>query len=403
MSRTNCAIGKDVAPASFKGVQFMCTEADVEGGRRGAEGEFPFGEQTAYADLGRKIRVYHLTAKFREDNHVGDSFALFRACESPGPGILVHPTRGAVMAACRKCKLKDAIEESAGETEADLEFVEANLGFMGGFGGIIGASLSLFGIVSSGLNSASETHFLARYRPMKVAQPWRTDVINTAQNIVQSTVRVVEQVLDVDSSLSEWRTVVQMWETVHDDGLAAQAKNINEAEVNGFTTISEQVQDQNTKFKIFRGLANSAVTTSKLPPGIGVESEQAVLSRHRILSAIGMAEAAMGSKYPNLNEALTAKDLVLAVFKEEEDAAYYNCDNDLFLEIRKYSVSFTKAMFDLAYRLPGLVRVDFSGGIHPLMAAYAIYNDAKRHRELEEKNIVDANGRFAPLVTGLSE
>src|SRR6187402_496026 len=111
MSRTNCAIGKDVVPASFKGVQFYCTEADVEGGRRGAEGEFPFGEQTAYADLGRKIRVYHLTAYFREDSHVWDSQALFVACESPGPGILVHPTRGAVMVACRSIKLSDKIED----------------------------------------------------------------------------------------------------------------------------------------------------------------------------------------------------------------------------------------------------------------------------------------------------
>ena len=72
MSRSACAIGKDYAPASFKGVGFLCTVAEVDGGRRGAEGEFPFGEDTAYADLGRKIRVYHLTAVFREDDHVSE-------------------------------------------------------------------------------------------------------------------------------------------------------------------------------------------------------------------------------------------------------------------------------------------------------------------------------------------
>src|SRR5688572_1564338 len=145
MSRSACAIDKDVVPASFKGVSFYCTEADVEGGRRGAEGEFPFGEHTAYADLGRKIRVYHLTAYFREDNHVGDSNALFRACESPGPGMLVHPTRGAVMVACRSIKVKDSLESSAGETSAEMEFVEANIGFSG----IVG---TLFGIISTGLS-----------------------------------------------------------------------------------------------------------------------------------------------------------------------------------------------------------------------------------------------------------
>ena len=85
MSRTNCAIGKDYVPASFKGVGFWCTEASIEGGRRGAEGEFPFGEDTAYADLGRKIRTFNLTAVFREDDHVGDASNPICACESPNP------------------------------------------------------------------------------------------------------------------------------------------------------------------------------------------------------------------------------------------------------------------------------------------------------------------------------
>ena len=59
-------------------------------------------------------------------------------------------------------------------------------------------------------------------------------------------------------------------------------------------------------------------------------------------------------------------------------------------------------MNDLAYRLPGLITVDFSGGVHPLVAAYVIYNDAKRHRDLEPRNIIDANGRFGRLVRGVA-
>ena len=85
MSSTVCAIGKDVVPASFKGMGFWCTEASIEGGRRGAEGEFPFGEDTAYADLGRKIRTFNLTAVFREDDHVLDASASSSNGESPNP------------------------------------------------------------------------------------------------------------------------------------------------------------------------------------------------------------------------------------------------------------------------------------------------------------------------------
>ena len=143
MSSTVCAIGKDVVPASFKGMGFWCTEASIEGGRRGAEGEFPFGEDTAYADLGRKIRTFNLTAVFREDDHVLDASAFFAICESPQPGILVHPTRGTHLVACRQITVSDKLEEAEGETTAELEFVEANpIGT--GLGG------SIFGTNSNG-------------------------------------------------------------------------------------------------------------------------------------------------------------------------------------------------------------------------------------------------------------
>jgi DNA circularisation protein N-terminus len=395
MSRSACAIDKDVVPASFKGVGFWCTEADIEGGRRGAEGEFPFGEDTAYADLGRKIRVFHLTAVFREDNHVWDAQALFEACQSPGPGMLVHPTRGTHMAACRSVKIKDSLEESAGETTAELEFVEANMGF----GGLIG---SLFGIISSGLFAASETVFLRDYRPTHAANPWAHQVIDTTQHLVAKTAQVSSRVLVSDSPPVEWKKIYRMGEIATDNGLAAVAENVNNALVDGYWLITMYDQDPYSKFNRYRSLANATPKPSNPPYGAAKESEEAILGRHRVLAAIGMAEAAMGKKYVTIHEALATMDMVNVVLEDEAKLAYSDCDNVLFMELEKYSIQFSKMMNDIAYRLPGVVRVDFGGGVHPLVASYAIYKDAKRHRELEERNIIDANGRFGPIVSGVS-
>jgi len=385
----------DVVPASFKGVGFWCTDADIEGGRRGAEGEFPFSEITAYADLGRKIRVYHLTAVFREDDHVGDASALFLACESPGPGILVHPTRGVTMAACRSIKVSDKLEEAAGETTAEMEFVEANpVGT--GLGGL------LFGLISSPLLTVSSASFQRDYRPVVVSQPWRGDIINVAQTLVQAVATTAHQVLPPDAPLSEHRDILRMEEVANDDGLAVNPVNVDNALSNGFVTISSNVIDPVINFNIMRRMANLATSAQRVPEGPATESVEAVLARHRILAAVGMAEAAMSRKYAYVNEATLTLDTVMAVLEDEAKVAYDNCDNPLFLEIRKYATQFSKMMNDLAYRLPGLVAVDFSGGVHPLVAAYTIYNDAKRHRELEPRNIIDANGRFGPLVTGIA-
>jgi hypothetical protein len=393
VSRTNCAIGREYVVASFKGVQFACIDVDIEGGRRGAEGEFPFGENTAYADLGRKIRVYHLTAVFREDSHVSDSQALFRVCESTGPGLLVHPTRGAAMAACRSVKVKDNQEEQ-GETHAELEFVEAN----SGGGGLFSLAGSIFGIISTGLGGASQTSFLRDYRPLSTSQPWQRDVIATAQRLVHEVAFTVQQTTPIDAPTQDRRNILRMQEVAEDVGLASNYFKVDQSLTYGFNAVALNTPDPITRFKTMKRLANLAAMTSKLPVGVAADSEEAVLSRHRILAGIGITNAAMAKKYSTVDEALTAMDQGSAVLEDEAKRAYDICDNVLFLELRNYITQFKQMMNDLSYRLPPLIAVDFAGGVYPLVAAYAIYNDAKKARDLEKRNVLDANGRFRPVI-----
>lgn len=373
----------------------MCTDVDIEGGRRGAEGEFPFGENTAYADLGRRIRVYHLTAVFREDSHVSDAQALFRVCESTGPGLLVHPTRGATMAACRHVKVKDNQEEQ-GETTAELEFVEANSG------GLLGLAGSIFGIISSGLNSTSQASFLRDYRPLSTSPPWQQDIITTAQTLVHEVVFTTQQSTPIDAPAQERRNILHMQEVADDVGLAASAAKVDQALTYGFDATARNLPDAFARFKTMKKLANAAATTSTLPYGIPSDSEEAALSRHRVLAGIGIANAAMSKKYFTVDEALTAMDQGSVVLEDEAKHAYAICDNALFLELRNYITQFKQMMNDLAYRLPPRIEVDFAGGVYPLVAAYAIYNDAKRVRELEKRNTVDNNGRFRPIIVAAS-
>jgi hypothetical protein len=265
-----------------------------------------------------------------------------------------------------------------------MEFVEASAvsDLMSG---------SLFGIISSTLFTISQDVFMADYQPMTVSQPWRADVIDKAQYLVGEVAKVTIQTLPADASTQSWRSALKMQEVAKDDGLASYAVNVDKALTYGFRTIGSK-----NNFKIMRKLANIAVGT------VQIQSEEAVMSRHRILAGIGMAEAAMGQKYTTVDEALQAKETTVAVLEDEAKIAYANCDNPLFLELRKYIIEFSKMMNDLAYRLPGLVVVDFMGGVHSLVAAYAIYKNAKRHRHLEQRNQIDPNGRMGALVVGVT-
>jgi hypothetical protein len=276
-----------------------------------------------------------------------------------------------------------------------MEFVEANTGFTGIAG-------TLFGIISSNLFAESQTTFLRDYTPLVVPQPWKGDIVDNTQSLIRSIVNVAEHTVVSGSPANDWRAIFRLWEVSADDGLAMSAPVVDDAMVQGFELIKRNIVDPKSKFDIFRRLINTATATVGLPPGVATESDEAVISRFRLLAGVGMAEAAMGRKYKTIEECLAAREAVMVVLEDEAKIAYDECDNALFMEIRKYATQFSKMMYDLSYRLPGQMLVNFSGGVHPLVAAYTIYRDAKRHRELEERNMVDANGRFGMIVSGVA-
>jgi len=396
MSRDNCAIGKDIKPASYKGVSFLCQEVDYAGGRRVAHAEYPFANHTNAEDMGIKLKIFNIKAVFRENDHVGDARALFAACESPGPGILVHPTYGAVNVICNTVKVKDNVEEKQGESEADIEFLEFNSI------GIFGAAISLFGVSSINLNNTSRASFQARYRPALISQPWRIDVINRAQSLVNTTATEYGRQLKPTSPVNEWRVLAEMQELAVDDVLAASATNVDNALTEGSFGIVAVTEDLTQRANAFRRIANAAVGSSDLPVGIATESEEAVLSRTRVVAVIGMAETAMAQTYDHVDAALRALDSLVSIFQDEMKAAYNICDNGLFLALREYSINVSRMMYDRAYRLPSSIAFDFGGSVYPLIAAYVVHSDAKRHREFERRNVlVTADGRFNSVVVAI--
>jgi hypothetical protein len=110
--------------ASFRGASFFVDEASGEYGRRWADHEYP-GRDTPYAeDLGRSQRVWRFTGYVLGDRYVAERDRLLQACEMAGPGELVHPTIGAVQAACRSVSFTEERERGRICT-LTFEFAEA--------------------------------------------------------------------------------------------------------------------------------------------------------------------------------------------------------------------------------------------------------------------------------------
>lgn len=382
-------------PGSYKGVSFKVKETGSEHGRRGAEGEFPFGEQTGYADMGRRIRTYSVSARFDNNEHILSAAALIAVCELPGPGPLVHPTRGLLTAvACKSVKVTDRIEEEGGVTYVDMEFVEANLWPNG-----LSLTSQALGLAISPLIQTSRDSFTARYQPQQV-QTFREDAVvgavSTQINAIAD--QYVTATLDQATSDARNRIVYDLRAVASVDGQASDPDTADRGLTLGAAAVAQNMSGVD-KFDAFRALANGAANTSVFGEP-AASAENAVYAHVRVLCAAYMAEGAVEATGVNANQIFEMAAVIDAVVEQEMLYARNICDNFLFLGLSEFRGEVAQHLNAKAYKTPGFAAFDFGGAVHPLVAAYAIFGDATRHREIEETNVVNRTGRVGSPVIG---
>lgn len=112
----------DLSPASFRGVPFSVSgDPTTDGGRKNHVHEFPGRDLPYVEDLGRKARQFQVTAFVVGDNFKAQRDALLEACETAGPGTLVHPFFGSLRVSCQGFSCADGKRMST----IGLTFIES--------------------------------------------------------------------------------------------------------------------------------------------------------------------------------------------------------------------------------------------------------------------------------------
>lgn len=368
-------------PASFKGVPFEAVDASSEHGRRGAEGEFPWGEETAYSDLGRSIRTYSITGRFRGDDHIERTEELIAAVESVGPGILVHPTRGILTVACKSIKVSDEIRTKAGLTTFDMEFVEAN-DIANGFS--FGSLLSGFPIsgfldnVSANFNEFFDVNSVRIFNSSFVVGEI-IDVISTISSQYKIATANVEKE-DKYYIISDFNVLLNDLETIR------STEKLDRIIRNGLSYIDKDAATVSGKIRAFREVINRFSRPVTLLGETSV-TLNALYSTVRLEAATFMSRALFQENFQSLNDALIQIDRVMSVFNEELEILRMFCDSpSLYIELRGFAIKTHKALLNFAYNAPTLVEYSFPSGVHSLVAAWEIFGDARRLKEIEVRN-----------------
>ena len=109
--------------ATFRGVPFKVVGSQVKKGRRLAVHEYPFRDGGWAEDMGRALRAYSFTGYLIGDLAPVLQLALDNAIEARGPGLLIHPTLGALRVSVASAST--AVHRDRGRViEVAFEFVE---------------------------------------------------------------------------------------------------------------------------------------------------------------------------------------------------------------------------------------------------------------------------------------
>ena len=376
----------------FKGVEFEVDEADSEHGRRGAEGEFPFGETTRYIDLGRRIRRYHVRGRFSTNDHIERAEELASACESPGPGDLSHPTRGIVVVACKSCKVSDRIREEAGVSYVDMEFVEANDWYAGGF------ATSLIGLDIVGIIGAVEAWFSRSYSvdPLPFYDVW--PVTGLVAGLAETIEAELTRVAGVDPESEIWSIVADLRAVKTDPTAGLDPAVAWQVIGNGLAAINFYAATLAADADAMRAVSNWAAS-QRVTSTEAAGPQSVVIAATRIVAAAYLAKVGTKREAATLGEGLAEFDRVMTILDEEWGAAKSICDDVLMMEIESFRVTAARDLLDRAYNLPGIVVYDFGGPVSSLAAAYELYGDASRFSELETYNPDAFPWAIGPTVT----
>lgn len=388
---TACYVPRYV-PASFKGVPFEALEAGSEHGRRGAEGEFPFGETTAYADLGRAIRRYTISGRLAGNNHIAAASAVIAAAESTGPGVLMHPTRGAVIVACTRLSVRDGIDQEQGVTYLEFDFVEGNDWTSGfSFGAVLG------GINLAGIIAAVTEHLTDFYVPNDIRWYQSTEVIGSARDVMQLISTQYQKAIAFDQTPKEWRMVADFTAIINDPFVLRDPDTFSTAFANGLALLDTTLTGEQ-KVGSFKQISNWGARSSRLG-GEAAFAQNALYTATRTLATAYIVRGITESDTTTLDAALLEFDSVSRVLAEEAAVANTNCaDPKFYLSLREFYVQVQTILLNRAYNLPALVTYKFSGPTHALVAAHEILGDAKRSRELESRNPQYLPWAFGPEV-----
>ncbi len=376
--------------ASFRGVEFRFRSASAVLGRRNVVHSYPGRDDPYVEDMGRKAREFTIEAFVHGDGYIAWRDRLEAACEQPGPGELVHPTRGRMQVAVQDCRPTENID-AGGLASYSLTFIEAGANRFPAVR--VDTSSRVFGVADSAL-SAVRGDFSQRFKvsgfPAFVGTAALANV-NAALSAIRGSIQSYVPDMNILPSFTfELERMINSAESLigMPDDLASRF-GIQIGALNGLLSPGP-ARSASASLSNFGATlpAVPATTPSRVQQGA---NQAAVVNLVQRTALVESARAASQVDFATRDEAIAVRDQLADALAAQAETA----PDGVYVAFTDLRVAVVKDIGARSVNLPGLIGYTPRATQPAIVLAYRLYGDPSRDAEIVARNGVRHPG-FVP-------
>lgn len=402
-----------LSPASFRGVEFFVDSTTMKPGRRTVVHEFPGREDVIVDDMGRgpdrfEVKAYVIGADYDQTRD-----ALETALLTPGPGTLVHPTRGRMNVAIEgEPQIEESPKSRGGMATISFSVVKVAPGTLAATPATGAQLTAAANIVSSATGRA----FLAAFSALGLPESYVASAISRVEDaasalararsaisgalaIADSVTGYLEDFTDgAEALVSDPASLLGDFQDLAEDILRAgvRATEATTSALRATQDASSIITNRRTSRQTLAASATmQSLGADDAPLGTTAElseresdNRRALTNMLRASSIAAVARAAVAMPFTSLEEAQAASAQLVA---EIEDIAA-DVDDETYIALRNLSVAVSAHLARVASTLPETRTYVVIEDASSIMLAHWIYGDANRADEIVARNSIKNPG-----------
>lgn len=397
--------------ATFRGVPFRTTNAELGVGRRGIVNEYPLRDDPYFDDVGRSARRYRIDGFVIGPDYLEQRDALIEAFETKGPGELVHPRYGAVWVALPEpVQIRESPEEGGmarfsamfvedsdnrqpdaeSDTAADIEATTEALDDAAGEAFVAQLDVSGPEILSDLVGDAVslDVSALTDIASLYSDSLSLGGILSSAANIVSDVLDLVRVPLELVSALRELHMDLAV-STRADDPPSGILSSLRDYSIGQRASIAAPATQDTQASAAMRSTQSRTVINSAAFGAL--QRRLAITTQARIL-AIAITDQVV----PTAQQAVAWRDQLV----EQIDAELEQTDPDVntATSLARLRAAVVRDVAERAELLRQRSAYTPVAVLPALVLAHRIYQDARRADELVERNGV-RHPAFVPVKT----